>query len=398
MKPASIVRTIILLLLLVVFARPAAAQFYEKSITNVTSSTAVEKFPAVEWGNGFGVVWYRGNSLRYTRFDENNKQCKSPITIYTSPNGFFGYSPGIVYFNSLFHVIFVRKVGTYTHVFLRRVHYNYDPFGTARQLTSGDNYHSRPAVAYNGSEVGLAYIRSAGDGKPNYIFFQRYDTLWNPVGIPVQVYKSSKYLDNLNLVWSGKYWGFAWVVNNKKIVFQRLRSNGKKKGGVKKVFSSNNSSPPAWLRMVARDSGAYACAFNWRKGPSGGSQQIWFRRLRKNGKPTGPLRQISHSTGDAYEPALTWDRLQQHYGIFWSDTRDNEAPPGSPPSVGNNIYGALLSKAGVPYVTDTALTSTSGYDRWPAIVNNGDIAQLVWTRTYLPNMDIWSAAMICEFW
>jgi len=265
MKPASIVRTIILLLLLVVFARPAAAQFHEKSITNVTSSTAVEKFPAVEWGNGFGVVWYRGNSLRYTRFDENNKQCKSPITIYTSPNGFFGYSPGIVYFNSLFHVIFVRKVGTYTHVFLRRVHYNYDPFGTARQLTSGDNYHSRPAVAYNGSEVGLAYIRSAGDGKPNY----------------------------------GKYWGFAWVVNNKKIVFQRLRSNGKKKGGVKKVFSSNNSSPPAWLRMVARDSGAYACAFNWRKGPSGGSQQIWFRRLRKNGKPTGPLRQISHSTGDA---------------------------------------------------------------------------------------------------
>ena len=149
--------------------------------------------------------------------------------------------------------------------------------------------------------------------------------------------------------------------------------------------------------MIVRDSKAYACAFRWRKIPAGPSQ-VWLQRMKKNGTKKGPRRQISHSTGVASEPAITWDRLLKQYGIFWSDNRDNEAPLASPPTVSNNIYGALLNKAGVAYVTDHKLTDGAGQDRWPVAANNGDVAMLLWTRMLLPNMDIWSTRMIIEFW
>ena len=393
MNARGMVRAALVAVCLVAATIPASAQFYESTPENVTASDVQEKNPAVAWGNGFGAVWFRGNDIRYTRFDENNDQYDDPITIYTSSTGFVGDDLEVLYYNTLFYASFVRRTSPYSHIFVKRVHYDYDPFGPVKQLTSGDYYYEEPELAHNGTDFGFAYTRTAGTGRTNFIFFQRLDNSLSPIGLPVQIYASKKSIEDLNLVWSGKFWGLAWVVNGKKIMIQRLRANAYKKGSRSTVFRSRNGAGLGWLRMIRRDANAYACVFNWAN-PSPGPQQVWFLRLRQTGKRKGSLVQVSHTTTGAYEPTLTFDALLKQYGVFWSDTRDNS---NSPP-IGANIYGALLAANGTEYVADTALTMGSGQDRWPVIVNNGDVGQVLWTRFELPNMDIWSTRMIVEAW
>ena len=393
MANGGLVRFLFAAVIVAAAAVPAAAQFYESTPENATASDVKEMNVAVAWGNGFGAVWFRGDDIRYTRFDENNDQYDDPITIYTSPTGFVGDDLEVLYYNNLFYASFVRSTSPNSHVFVKRVHYNYDPFGPAKQLTSGNYYYGEPELAHNGTEFGFAYTRTAGADEVKYIFFQRLDNSLEPIGDPLRVFATKKDIDDLNLVWSGRYWGLAWIYNDKKIMIQRMRTNGTKKGARRIPFKSTNAHGVGWLRMVRRDAGAYACVFTWAT-PAASAQQIWFMRLRKTGKRFGLARQVSTTTGTAYEPTLTFDSLLKHYGVFWSDTRDNS----NSPLIAANIYGAQLRSNGTILVGDTAITMGSGQDRWPVAVNNGDVGQLMWTRFELPNMDIWSTRMIVEAW
>lgn len=376
------------------------AQFYESTPVNISNSSFNETNPAVAWGSiYFGAVWFRGNDLIYAQVDENGAKVGNSFKIYTSPTGYWGKRLGFVYTGSNFVVAFARKVGNFTQIFLLRVHPSGDPLGTAVQVTSGQYHHSNPTLIWNGTVLGVAYFRTgSGLNDPHSVFFQRRQSNsgLSQVGGQVEVFTSLLYPDYLNLSWSGQFYALAWVLENEKIVFQRVKADGSLKGGLKTVFKTKSSSGPADLKMKSRDAKAYAIAFRWKKKQNSGTQ-VFFQRLKKTGVKKGKIFQISHSpaASGATEPAITWDGLEKHYGVFWSDARDNA----SPPSMSNNLYAAKLRKNGKSIVADYRLTYSGPQDRFPAVVNNGDVALLAFTRfPTLVSGQIFVTRMIIEGW
>jgi hypothetical protein len=375
--------------------QPSSAQLWEKDPVMLSGGNAIESYPVVAWGDhGFGVVWFRGdNEIRYTLLDENCVQSKQPTTIYSTHSEFDDKKASITYKDDLFYIVFLQYAEDGRQVFLQRVHYNYDPFGAAKQLTSGSGTRAFPKLVWNGTEFGLLYIRIYPGTTGRELYFQRYDGSFNEIGAPKLIAWNPNNLYFCDLVWTGKYWGVAWVHEDSVIHFQRLKIDGNTKGPRKTVFTSTNSQFPKDIDLEPGDRGGFALAFSWKKGENDPSQ-IYVQLLRKNGKNMGRLRQASDSTIGARNPTITWDKLQKHFGVFWSDGRDK----GIAPSYGIGIYASLLTKKGVPYEQDYQLTWTQADDREAMIVNNGDVALLVFTAYQGLDVDVFATRLICESW
>ena len=341
----------------------------------------------MSWGNNFGVTWYRGKQLRFARVDENADLLAPPITIYNSPSDFAGRAPSIIYADGQWHIAFVRRVNTYSHVFVRRVDSSGNTVGATLQVTSGKKHYLNPRLAIAGQEIGLGYFR-AEPGNARSVHFQRMSTNGSTIGAPHEVYTSTLYADFLNLVWSGKFFGFSWVQDNKIILFQRVKTDGTKKGGLVTVFTSKTSAAVLDLMMISRDAKAYALVFRW-QGPTTSTYQAYFMRQKKNGKKKGVLRQVSHATSGVLVdgPTLVWDRLVKRYGVFWSDNRTNPY----------DLYATKLNVGGGIVVSDYQFTNSNPQDRWPKIVSNGDVALLTYSR-FGPPFQIFVCKLIVEFW
>ena len=247
---------------------------------------------------------------------------------------------------------------------------------------------------WNGKEFGLAYIHVHA-GQASYdVMFQRFDKQMEKIGQPKYVATGSANKYFSDLVWSGKFWGLAWVQDLDTVVFQRLKRNGKNKQVRRTVFNYPGAEYSVKdLDLIVRDGKAYALAFSWRKEQSEVSQ-IYFQRLRRNGKNQGGIVRASNTTVKARYPALTWDGMQKHYGVFWSDGKDN----GQPLSYGIGIYATLLDIKGVDYERDYALDLSQSNDYESAVANNGDVVVLVYAAYSGLNADIYAVKMICEAW
>lgn len=391
------VRFALALILAALFSIPqmSFAQLWEREPEKLTDSGGTDSNPVIIWcEHGFAVVWFRSNQLRYTLLDENCDQAKQPVTIYSTYWEFQDKVCDIAYRDGYFYVVFLEPVTAGKQVMLQRVHYNYDPVGARVQLTTGSYSHAFPRLVWNGKEFGLAYIRAhAGQGGYD-VMFQRFNSQMEAIGQSKYIAAGSENKHFLDLVWSGKFWGLAWMHDTKTIVFQRLKRNGRLKQARRTVFSYPGAAyNPKGLDLIVRDGKAYALAFSWRKDQSE-VEQVYFQRLRRNGKNLGQPVRASNTTVGARFPAVTWDALQRHYGVFWSDGRDK----GMPPSYGIGIYATLLDARGVDYVRDYALDLNQSDDYQPAVANNGDVAVLVYTAQSGLKADIYAVKMICEAW
>lgn len=379
---------------LLVLPAQASAQFYEQAVKNISNSDSVERRPVVVWNGYFGVAWVRGNDIRFARLDENGNVVSGPATVYTSPVTLWGEDLHLVYGENKWLIAFAQRIGGQPKIYLLTLNPGGSPIGSAQQITTGSNYYHSPDIAWSGNEFGLAYVKeTGGSGLTFTAEFQLLNNSGNKIGAPVAITSGTGYLSDINVCWSGKFFAVSWIGGNDKILLQRFRTSGAKKGGIVTVFNSNNSNGPGGLKMITRDAKAYAIVFSWRSN-SNPSQQVYFMRLRRNGKRKGVMRRISHdpSSGGSTEPAFVYDRLTKRYGIFWTDHRDQVS------GMSANIYAAKLNNSGGIIVTDYAFTFDNPQDRWPEVATSGDAALLLFTRMVLPNMQIYVSKMIVEAW
>lgn len=385
---------ILLFGILVILPARASAQFYESPVKNISKSESVERRPVVTWGDYFGVVWVRGKDIRFARVDENGNVISGPATVHTSKEGLWGEDLHLVYTGSKWFIAFAQKFNGKSNIFLLTLNSGGSPLGAAQRITTGSLYYNSPGIAWSGNGFGLTYVKATGGlSSTNTLEFQLLNGTGAKSGAVVEITSGSNYLSDTNICWSGKFFAVAWIEENDEIHLQRLRTSGAKKGGIVTVFNPNNSNAPGGLKMITRDAKAYAVVFAWRSNTNP-SRQIYFMRLKKNGKMKGVMRQISHdpSSGGSFEPAVVWDRLTKRYGIFWSDQRDQIS------GMSANIYAAKLNGSGGIIVTDYPFTLDNPQDRWPTVATSGDAALLTFTRMVLPQMQVYCSKMIVEAW
>jgi hypothetical protein len=373
--------------LLLALPQESPAQSEDYNPVRLTSGKSVETHPIVAWGDhGFGVVWFKGNELRYTLLDENCQQSKKPITIYSGWQ-LDDKNADIAYREDYFYVVFLDYDQYKQQVWLQRVHYDYTLSGSAEQLTFSSINHTYPRLVWSGKEFGLLYIIAYAGDTGRDLCFQCYDCEFNPIGEPTLITRAYNNLYFCDLVWSGNYWGVAWVHNDKYIYFQRLKRNGRMKGNMQGVFVSPDTQIPKDVDLEPGDKGGYAVVFRWKANDTSPAQ-IYAQILRKNGKRNGPLRQVSNATVAASTPSITWDAPRKQYGVFWSDERSNDIA----------IRASLLDRKGVVLKGDGQMTQTTAKDYDPKVVNNGDVAMLVFAAYKGLKADVYALSMICEDW
>ena len=143
--------------------------------------------------------------------------------------------------------------------------------GTAVRLTNNSIDEYVPAVAWDGTHVGVAYAQSTGSFSANVRF-----ALLNPNGTlvsdrAVTTYTTDGMSSRPGLAWSGTEYALVWDNAGTSIMFQRLDATGASKGAAVDVagglYSPQNPAV-AWSAGY----GGYAVAFHL-------NSQLHFRRV-----------------------------------------------------------------------------------------------------------------------
>ncbi len=198
----------------------------------------------------------------------------------------------------------------------------------ATQLSLNHGWARFPSVAWNGSAWGVAWEERNGSAQGE-IFFQRFDsTTLAPIGSPVNISQSDTPSQQPAVAWNGSQFGVAWFEDQKSEPGQRSTAVG-----YFALLNADGSIARRGVRIDARAQFSYSPSSNFHpilvwdgtnwgfftaEGTTPPFDEVVYRRLAANGDlVTGPVNvtatpgHFETEIGAAFSPALS------QYGVAW---------------------------------------------------------------------------------
>ena len=249
-----------------------------------------------------------------------------------------------------------------------------DTTGPDSRVSFDPGYSSTPAMAWSGSEYGVAW-QDNRDG--NYeIYFARMMADGSTAGPVERVTKAEGHSYSPSLVWTGSEYGVAFEDyrdGNYEIYLALLDAEGVKYAGETRVSEDGNNSRYPSLSWTGSEFG-----LSWHEDRDG-NYEIYFGRVSGGGAVLDSGTRVTDNTGSSYDPSIAW--TGSDFGIAWYDD-----------SAGNyDIHFALISEDGRKVYREIAVTSDPGNSYSPDLVFNGHGFLLAWHDNRNVNYDIYAA-------
>ena len=221
------------------------------------------------------------------------------------------------------------------------------PFRMTQHGADGDE-DTRAAfhgAAYNSRDDQFLVV-FAGDGTPDQVFIQRFDSAGSPIGgaLPINENATAPVdADDFNPVFAAynsrdNEYLVTWTHTNDQSVWaQRIAADGSELGGDIQVSDTNyNDIETAPVAYNPNDNEYFVA---WKGTPAAG-QHVWGQRIAADGTPQGGDFQISQDgTGNANDAIdIAFNPQTSQYLVVWRATQ----------AAGSDfdIYGQLVSAAG----------------------------------------------------
>jgi hypothetical protein len=275
----------------------------------------------------------------------------------------------------------------------------------------GEN--SLPSIAWTGSEYGIVWRDSRGEGPSLSVYFTRLDGRGTKIHEEFEV---SDFQVNPTFIWSGSEFalsGLGYFNEDFRIFFQRLDSKGKKIGELVEITNevSQNKAPSfiwtgngytiTWgdrrrggynvffvgidshgkrlqsqdIAVTATEAPSSSLSHVWTGKEHGivwqdmrtGNYEIYFARMDKNGKKLTKDIRITRSKGPSLSPFIVWG--EDEYGISWVEKNTNEL-----------LYFVCLNKKGQIISNSVIVTSKNNLGVDSRTVWNGNAYGIVYNE------------------
>jgi hypothetical protein len=399
------------------FARISATGAKLGSDVQITSDAGTSEFPSLAWaGTEYGVIWQDSRTtvydLYFARISAAGAKVGTDIQITNDATSSF--SPSMVWSGTEYGVAWNDNRSTLQDIYFARVTMAGAKIGTDVQITSDASYSYQTAIAWTGSEYGIAW-RDMRDG--NYeIYMGRVSAAGAKVSTEVRLSTEGGASMNPALAFGTLGYGVAYDLDSPRSI--RFVGVG---------CHSDSSAPycPTGVRVTGNSS--FGVTLSWTRPGVDYETELAYHRVYREGSPIGittgdsftdsprpsgtPSYQVVAVNANAreslsctvvtanvpegdcggpwtsiqnlvtansvYGPAIAWDG--HAYGVTWTDNR-----------YGNNeILFARVSSDGALLVPPTRVTNDSANSGSPSIAWTGSSFGIVWQDTRTTGYDLY---------
>jgi hypothetical protein len=349
--------------------------------TRVTDDDTYPGFSDIVWtGTQFGATWHavvgpNQYEIFFTRLSPTGQHLGSNVNLSEADG--FSTLPAVAWTGTEFGVAWYdNRDGNYA-VYFRRLDAEGNKLGPALRIIDSASSSTHPDLVWNGDSYGLSF-RDYREGNPK-VHFVRLDPLGVKLGTEQRVSDSASIVYSPRLVWTGTEYGVAWDDRrhgDAEIYFTRIDASGAKVGSDERLTTEGVSQRPA---LVSNGIG-YGVAW---QDDRHGNWEVYFARLYADGTMIGTETRLTTGTANADWPELAWNGFE--YGISWRDFRDG----------GNNLYHATLDPSGDPVGSDTQLTNTTQDAYGMRMTWSGDAFGMAWHDSRHGNAEIYFSRVGC---
>ncbi len=244
----------------------------------VTQTDMMTRFPVLRWnGTHFGLLYSEhmrdeagnvGSTYNFALLDSSGSLLRTGAVLRPGTTGGFLHSSLNLPFawDGTGWGVFDTSTNetSPSDVYYYRLTPNGDLNGARVQLTNTPGFEIEVAVAWNGSEYGLAWV--GVEGTVYKVWFQRMQANGTLIGVPQLVDQGppGEWLYSTNLIWNAGEWALAWTYENWSEAITRLRlfePDGTPKTAVTRLSDDlvDPNDPPAdyYPNLVPKSGGGY---------------------------------------------------------------------------------------------------------------------------------------------
>ena len=277
----------------------------------ITSSETASIEPALDSGaDGFGIAWCERVDeqwqIYFTRSGTDGVNVGDDLQI--SDGQVVTGPPEIRWLDDAFAVAWSDNGVWYSRVDLDPV----EPVSRTEpvRITPEGSFGQSPSLAWNGSNVGVAWS-DFRHGSPE-IYFALLDRDGAMVGDAVRITEADGNSLHPSLIWNGMTWAVSWVDQrdgNYGAYFVRITSEGVKLGDEVSISDTPSTAQPSFTAWTGLEFGVVWTALD------GG---IRFAHVSAMGEDLGDEVRLYEGEGLSLFPAVDWNGSE--YGVSWIDS------------------------------------------------------------------------------
>jgi hypothetical protein len=274
---------------------------------------------SIVWsGSQWGLAWedetYVFYDIYFARLDTDGALVGSVLDVTDTVTS-MSESPALTWTGSEFVVAWRDNRLTDTDVFIARISATGALASSEIQVTGGTTSCHVPDIAWSGSELGLVW----GDDQWDYYYdlaFQRIAADGTPIGSPTRLTSTGNWSYYPAIAWSGSQYGLAWRDDrdgNRDVWFAVLDPTGAKVVSDTKIETSSGY---AYYPDVVWAGSRWA--LTWQDGRHG-QWEIYMELVDTAGTRIGSEIRVTNDPAVSETPRIAWGGSQ--FAITWSDDR-----------------------------------------------------------------------------
>jgi len=357
----------------------------------VTSAVDGSWTGKIVWtGSEFGLAWddarWGGYEVYFTRFSAAGSIVGSEIRVTNTDTYYDSMEPGLAWTGSQYFTCWEDDRDGINHeVMCRRLGADGSLVGSEVQLTFTDEDNYNPEVAWSGSQLGVVW-EDGRHGTMDWnveIYFQRLAADGSMLGSNVRVTDDTEYSTYPAIAWSGSEFGIAFADNRLSyatnfIYFVRMSASGAKLGSEAIIQSRPGDSYRPSLVWTGSEYGVAWYDY------ADGDSEIAFARIAADGTKIGSDLRLTSFTWNSEDPSLVW--IGGDYAVAWSDYRKAD----STSFIDCDVYMKVFSADGSYMSPDRVISITDDTDSfYPTIAWSGSTIGLAWTDGMYSNREVW---------
>jgi len=358
-------------------------------VRRVTTDSDPSMEPSLVWnGSGWGVAWSDGRRIWFARLDASGQPLGAPIPV--GPPTEDARHARLVWTGEGYGVAWDDGRGRQDVRFARLDTVGL-PLGADINVSSSSCGALFPSLVWTGTDFGLAW-EDCRDADWE-IYFARVDGNGASPPVPRRITRSPDNSLMPALVWDGIGYGLAWSDlrplpdngGNFEILFNRLDASGLPMGPDLRITTAIGS---GFWPTVAWNGVDYGLAWHDRRDdPDLLHGRIFVTRLDAAGQPYAPPTPISAPDRPADTPAIAW--TGDEFGLAWAEIR-----PGFP--FESLIRLARLSSGTLVLGEPLPITHSTGSAWKPAVTWTGASFGVAWDDDREGNREIYFATVRCD--
>ena len=251
--------------------------------------------------------------------------------------------------------------------------------GSSVRLSGATSYSRWPAVAYTGSEYGVAWEDEPLEEAE--IYFCRVSADGSMIGSSIRVSEGYERPDMANdmlgeVVFTGSLYGIIWAderSGNIEIYYAGVSEDGVKLGTDTRITDSPSEKRDPSAAFAGSEIGIFWADMR------DDNLEIYFTNIMPDGTRLGSDVRITFDPSWSDGPSIVF--AQNAYAIAWRDARGD----------GSGLYFARISRDGTKLVDDTSVTSESASYAYPSIAYSGSEYAVVWCDSRHETSEIYFA-------